>query len=60
MFYVNPKAFEVTSSNYSLLRFYYVQNKFIDVSKECVVFIIICGKKCQLCRIIARIVPGKR
>ena len=37
----------------------------MDVSKECAVFIIrahaelIGEKKCQLCRIIARIVPGK-
>jgi hypothetical protein len=36
---VNPRAFDVCSSNYSLQRFYNVQDKFTDVSTECAVFI---------------------
>jgi hypothetical protein len=36
---VNKTAFEFSYSNYSLLRFYSVQNEFTDVSTECAVFI---------------------
>jgi len=36
----HPTLFDVTSSNYILLRFHNVQNKFIDVSTECVFFIL--------------------
>jgi hypothetical protein len=36
---INPTAFDFSSSNYSLLRFYNVQEKFTDVLSECTVFI---------------------
>jgi hypothetical protein len=48
---VNPKAFQVTSSNYCLLRFYNVQNKLIDVSIERAVFI---------CRVHAELIGEKK
>jgi hypothetical protein len=40
-----PTAFECSSTNYSLLWFYNVQNKFIDVSTERAVFIFRVNRK---------------